>query len=155
MLLTHTRLLVANFPACFRFYRDILQMRPTWGDEADSYASFTHGQDALGQNAQEPSLAIFQREAMSETIGTSNLPLDAAAQDRFMLIVRVADVDAEVERIRKLGVKILQEPRDFPNWGYRGAYLRDPDGNLIELFCGLPEEDWSEGLKSANQKWQA
>ncbi len=150
MPLTHTRLLVANFAACFRFYRDVLQMRPTWGDEADSYASFTQGQADHGH-----ALAIFRRESMSETIGTGNLPFDTAAQDRFMLIVEVASVDAEVERIRGLGVAILQEPRNYPDWGYRGAFLRDPDGNLIELSCGLPEEDWSEGLQDANQKWQA
>ncbi len=150
MPLTHTRLLVTHFAACFRFYRDALQMRPTWGDEADSYASFTQGQADNGHV-----LAIFRRESMSEAVGTTHLPLESAAQDRFMLIVEVANVDAEVERIRSLSVEILQEPRNFPDWGYRGAYLRDPDGNLIELSCGLPEEDWSDGLQDANQKWQA
>ncbi len=83
------------------------------------------------------------------------MPLDAVAQDRFMLIVEVASVDAEVERIRGLGVAILQEPRNYPDWGHCGAFLRDPDGNLVELSCGLPEKDWSAGLQEANQKWQA
>ncbi len=43
----------------------------------------------------------------------------------------VADVDAETEALRTIGVAVEIEPRDY-YWG-RSAYLRDPDGNLIEL----------------------
>jgi catechol 2,3-dioxygenase-like lactoylglutathione lyase family enzyme len=41
------------------------------------------------------------------------------------------DVDAACEALRRHGVDLLIEPRDFP-WG-RSAYLRDPDGRLVEL----------------------
>ncbi len=37
----------------------------------------------------------------------------------------------------------------------RDAYLRDPDGNLIELSGALPAAGWSDGLQEANEKWKA
>jgi lactoylglutathione lyase len=148
MPVTHTRLLVVHFPECFRFYRDILQLQPHWGDEADSYASFTR----FGEN--EVVLAIFKRQEMSKVLGTDALPLNALCQDRFMLIFEVESVDVEIKRIGQQGVSIAMEPTNFPEWGYRGAHLRDPDGNLVELSSGLAVELWSDELREANEKWK-
>jgi catechol 2,3-dioxygenase-like lactoylglutathione lyase family enzyme len=50
-------------------------------------------------------------------------------EDHFAL--SVADVDAVCLELRADGVILLVEPRDYP-WG-RSAYLRDPDGRLVEL----------------------
>ena len=143
----HTRLLVTQFAECVCFYRDILGLTLRWGDENSGYASFEENSSG------DPLLALFQRQEMAAAIGTENLPLDAQSQDKVMLIFGVDDVDAEVERIRKLGWKIEQEPRSFPEWGYRGAYLRDPDGTLIELLTGLPAEEWTDELKDADEKY--
>ena len=143
----HTRLLVTRFAECVRFYRDILGLTLRWGDENSGYASFE------GDAGGDPVLALFQRQEMSAAIGTSGLPLDAQSQDKVMLIFGVEDVDAEVECIRALGWPIEQEPRNFPEWGYRGAYLRDPDGTLIELLTGLPSEEWTDELKDADEKY--
>lgn len=35
---THTRLLVTKFAECFRFYRDVLGFKVTWGKEDERYA---------------------------------------------------------------------------------------------------------------------
>lgn len=125
------RLLVVNFSDCYRFYRDILQLQPFWGDERGSYASFTQDQE------KRPVLAIFQRQDMSEVIGTASLPLDPPAQDRAVLTIAVADVDETVRQMKQRGAVFLMEPTNFPGWGYRGAFLRDPDGYLIELSSEL------------------
>ena len=53
-------------------------------------------------------------------------------EDHFA--VAVADLDAAWEELRAHGVTALVEPRDYP-WG-RSAYLRDPDGRLVELSQG-------------------
>lgn len=45
--------------------------------------------------------------------------------------VGVADLDTTYGELRAEGVAFLVEPRDYP-WG-RSAYLRDPDGRLVEL----------------------
>lgn len=144
----HTRLLVDHFTECFRFYRDVLRMTPKWGDENSDYASF---ESEDGQVA----LALFLRQSMTTALATGALPVRPPGQDRFMLIFGVEDVDAEVQRISRQGVAILKGPADYPDWGYRGAYLRDPDGNLVELLTGLPEAQWTESLREADDRYHA
>lgn len=43
----------------------------------------------------------------------------------------VLDLGAASEALRAAGLTFLVEPREYP-WG-RSAYLRDPDGRLVEL----------------------
>jgi catechol 2,3-dioxygenase-like lactoylglutathione lyase family enzyme len=43
----------------------------------------------------------------------------------------VAELDAACNMLRAQGVELLVEPRDYA-WGC-SAYLRDPDGRLVEL----------------------
>ena len=49
----------------------------------------------------------------------------------------VEDVDATCEALRVQGIKIEVEPRDF-YWG-RSAYLRAPNGQLVELAQKVEE----------------
>jgi len=148
MHLAHPRLLVANFAETFRFYRDVMGFKVTWGHEGDSYASFAH------REGKATTLALFHRQAMAEVVGYSGLPRDAVCQDRAMLIVTVEDVDATVERLQAQGVQFLADPQDFPDWGIRSAYLRDPDSNLIELYSDLPPARCSEGLLELACKYE-
>ncbi len=148
MSMTHTRLLVDHFATSFRFYRDILRMTPKWGDENSGYASF---ESEEGQVA----LALFHRQSMTDVLGTGSLPIHHSGQDKFMLIFGVGDVDAEVQRIRQQGGEILLEPANFPDWGYRAAYLRDPEGNLIELLTSIPEDGWSTELREEDKKYKS
>ena len=53
----------------------------------------------------------------------------ATEQDHFAL--GVPDLDASAAALAAAGLVFLVEPQDFP-WG-RSAYLRDPDGRLVEL----------------------
>jgi catechol 2,3-dioxygenase-like lactoylglutathione lyase family enzyme len=43
----------------------------------------------------------------------------------------VDDLDTTCDTLRAEGCDLLVEPRDY-RWG-RSAYLRDPDGRLVEL----------------------
>jgi lactoylglutathione lyase len=148
--LDHPRLLVANFAECFRFYRDLLGFRVTWGDEGNVYAAFS---DREGTDA---TLALYRRQKMAEVVGTGDLPPAAPSpsQDRVALVVATDDLDAAVERLQAQGVHFLVGPRDFPDWGIRAAYLRDPDGNLIELYGHLPRERWTESLKQQARQYR-
>ena len=140
------RLLVVKFTECFLFYRYVIGLKVTWGDENDSYASFAN------QEGKEIVLALFDRQTMAETVGSDHLPADTQAQDRIALIFLVDDVDVEVDRIQAREIKLVAEPKDFPGWGIRSAYLRDPDGNLLELYSNLNHEKWTEGLREAAKK---
>ena len=50
-------------------------------------------------------------------------------EDHFALTVD--DLDTTCDTLRSEGCELLVEPRDY-EWG-RSAYLRDPDGRLVEL----------------------
>jgi lactoylglutathione lyase len=126
---THTRLLVTNFKACFLFYRDMLGFQATYGTENDSYADFKTG---------EVILALFARQEMSKAVGTFHLPVDSKAQDKVCLIFAVEDVDKACQLLKEKGIPLSAESADHPGWGIRSAYLRDPDGNLIEINQPMP-----------------
>ena len=143
MDLGHPRLLVLNFAECFRFYRDVMGFKVSWGNENDSYASFTL------RDEQKIALALFRREEMAKVVGTADLPLDAVCQDRVVLIVEVEDVDDAFEQLRGHGVEFVVRPADYADWGMRAAYLRDPEGNLIELSGALDPSKWSASLHEA------
>jgi catechol 2,3-dioxygenase-like lactoylglutathione lyase family enzyme len=78
--LTFVRLLVDDYPACFRFYRAVMGFPVTFGE--GGYADFDY---------------------------------------------------AAIEELRSRGAPVSAEPADREDWGIRVGYIRDPDGNLIEL----------------------
>jgi catechol 2,3-dioxygenase-like lactoylglutathione lyase family enzyme len=119
-----TRLLVSNFKECFRFYRDVLGFQPTYGTENDTYADFAAG---------SVSIALFDKNEMSQALGTSGKPARADSQDSVCLVFGVESVDAACLRLAEYGLQLLVGPEDHPEWGIRTAHFRDPDGNLIEI----------------------
>lgn len=59
--------------------------------------------------------------------------VDFAPIGGLMLQLVCADVDAEVAAIRDRGGVIALEPADT-DWGTRHAYVRGPQGLLVELY---------------------
>ncbi len=121
MELTQVRLLVSDFPLCFRFYRDVLGLTPEPADEGGPYAKFSlpSGRAAIALQARDH----FAKEFPELGVGSA---------DRALAVLKVDDVDAIVAMTRSRGGQIVREPADA--WGrLRAAYLRDPEGNLIEL----------------------
>jgi lactoylglutathione lyase len=144
--LDNIRLLVTQFDDCFKFYKDILGFKVTWGELGGGYASFEAGEGKI--------FAIFDRKEMAEAIGTSHLPLIADTQDKFALIFRVDNLEKTVERLQSHGVSLLTDIQDQPHWGIRTAHLRDPDGNLIELCVSMPKDQWEPSLRREDEKYQ-
>jgi catechol 2,3-dioxygenase-like lactoylglutathione lyase family enzyme len=56
---------------------------------------------------------------------------------RFMLTVKVADVDRQCEALKGLGIALVNGPMDRP-WGRRTAAFADPSGHMWELAQELP-----------------
>jgi catechol 2,3-dioxygenase-like lactoylglutathione lyase family enzyme len=135
MALTHlgARLLVSDFTASFRFYRDVLGFTPTFGDENDVYADFDTGGGT--------GIALFRRDLMAQAVGVAcAAPAPRGDVPSFVLVFSVpsvADVDATCARLREKGVRVVTEPQDRPEWGIRTAHFLDPDGFLIEINSGL------------------
>lgn len=124
--LAYTRLLVDDYSACFRFYRDVLGLSPTFGDEESNYADFNTG---------DVTLALFSRAEMMEALGSEGRP--GATSDGVDLIFRVDDVDASVKELEEGGVRMIAPATDHPEWGIRTAHFRDPAGTLLEIFTPL------------------
>ena len=145
----HVRLIVADFERCFRFYRDVLGLRVTWGEETDGtasgYASF---------EIPDGSLSINDQRIFAPVVGFETRELGETAKDRAALIFEVESVDAETKRLRAYGAAFETEPTTYPGWGIRAAHLRDPDGNLIEINELLPPEEWSQDLREEQDRYQ-
>ena len=122
MKLSQVRLLVDDFPGCFRFLRDALGLECTSGGEDEDYASFAAGGGTL---------ALFRRAGQAGVVELR------AAGDSALVVLEVDDVDAEATRLAEL---IVAGPVSRPEWGGRVAYVRDPDGNMFELFQTIPME---------------
>jgi catechol 2,3-dioxygenase-like lactoylglutathione lyase family enzyme len=120
---SQVRLLVDDFDAAFRFYRDVLGLEARFGDGSPPYASFLAGEGAV---------AIFARDGQAETV-----PLRGEG-DGALLVLEVDDVD---EQVLRLGDVVVAGPVDRADWGGRVAYARDPSGNLVELFQQIPMEE--------------
>ena len=122
MKLSQARLLVHDFGAAFRFYRDELGLEPGFGDESSGYASFWVG---------DGTIAIFERSEQGQTVELRG------PGDGTIVVLEVDNAAALAERWR---AHVVAGPVDRPDWGGRVAYLRDPSGNLLELFESIPME---------------
>jgi catechol 2,3-dioxygenase-like lactoylglutathione lyase family enzyme len=56
-------------------------------------------------------------------------PGEPPNEDHFAF--KAVNVDEAWAELKRQGIEMLLEPRDY-DWG-RSAYLRDPDGRLVEI----------------------
>lgn len=80
-------------------------------------------------------VALYERAAMATTLGRDLLPASADAPG-FELGFKVDDCDAAYDELVIAGATRDTPPTDRP-WGQRTAYVRDPDGHLVELAQDL------------------
>jgi catechol 2,3-dioxygenase-like lactoylglutathione lyase family enzyme len=64
--------------------------------------------------------------------GAKATPADATAAGRNRIHLEVADLDAEIDRLRRTGLAFRSDVVAGP--GGRQILLTDPAGNLVELF---------------------
>ena len=76
-------------------------------------------------------ISLYERAAMAETLGR---PLVAPSPDApgFELGFLVDDCDSAFEELVAAGAEGAVPPTDRA-WGQRTAYVRDPDGHLVEV----------------------
>lgn len=130
MKLNNIRLLVKDFNTCFDFYKNLLGLEASAGKRGDSYASFNIGLQS--------GLSIFKSDLMAPVVGNADKELPVDARDKFVIIIEVNNVDALYHELSDR-VEFLNPPSDVPAMGLRIAHLRDPEGNLLELFSNLLE----------------
>ncbi len=76
---------------------------------------------------EETALTVYNDGSLRKQTGQS-----------ICLAFTVTDVDAEYERLRGMGVTVVERPATRP-WGARNMSLLDPDGNLVYLRS-FPEQ---------------
>ena len=134
MELTQIRLLVSDFPAVYRFYRDVLGLKPQFEAESGPYAKLSpdtgHAAIALQDRAQ---LAGVLERLGAEPEGY-----------RALVVLRVDDLDAAHAELTSRGADFVREPAPMGD-RIRVAYLEDPEGNLIELQEWLALRDSNGG----------
>lgn len=113
-------LIVDELDRALRFYTGVLGLR--LGHRSGDYAQLDTGATRL---------ALYTRSGMAKTLGIS-LEAPAANAPGFEIGFKVADVDAAFSELVAQGALPVVPPTDR-FWGQRTAYVRDPDGHLVEL----------------------
>ncbi|MEV0281189.1 VOC family protein [Streptomyces sp. NPDC050610] len=122
MELTQIRLLVSDFAPVYRFYRDVLGLKPQFEAEGGPYAKFSPG---TGQAA----IALQDRAQMAGALGRSAAEPEGC---RALVVLRVDDLNAAHAELISRGAEFTRGPGPMGD-RIRAAYLEDPAGNLIEL----------------------
>jgi lactoylglutathione lyase len=113
-------LIVEDLDRALEFYTGVLGLR--LGHRSGDYAQLDTGATRL---------ALYTQSAMANTLGIS-LQAPSVNAAGFEIGFKVADVDAAVNQLLARGAALVVPPTDR-FWGQRTAYVRDPDGHLIEL----------------------
>ncbi|MFE0651991.1 VOC family protein [Streptomyces sp. NPDC059534] len=122
MELTQIRLLVSDFPAVYRFYRDVIGLKPQFEAEAGPYAKLSPDTGPAG-------IALQDRTQMAGVLEQLGV---APEGYRSLVVLRVDDLDAARAELVSRGAEFVREPGPMGD-RMRVAYLEDPEGNLIEL----------------------
>ncbi|WP_324784315.1 VOC family protein [Streptomyces sp. H51] len=122
MELAQVRLLVSDFPACYRFYADVLGLKPQSGASRGPYEKFSPAAGSAG-------IALQDRAVMAEILDELGGPADG---HRSLVVLRVDDLNAYCEQITARGATLLHGPAAMTD-RLRVAHLKDPEGNLVEL----------------------
>ncbi|MEK5389459.1 glyoxalase superfamily protein [Margalitia sp. FSL K6-0131] len=121
------RLLVNDFQKSLSFYRDVLGFSE-WHNDEQEYAYFEKQQ-----------LALFSHLKIRDVIGEEQ-PTNEAFYSKFLLQFEVDNVDETYRGLVNKGVRFINLPHDQVGWGSRVVHLRDPEGNVIELYQILKKE---------------
>ena len=121
MNFTSVRLITANFERLVHFYEQVSNQQLARATPSFAELRTAGGTLAIGDTS---TLAPFGGEQVAS----------AAANRSAIIEFRVADVDADYQRLAEyLGDALVQAPTTMP-WGNRSLLFRDPDGNLVNFF---------------------
>ena len=127
-------LFVADLQRSVAFYRDVIGL--PFKLHGDGYAEFATDGARFG---------LYDRNRLGELTGQGTEP---PARPGGEVVFLVGDVDAEAERLRGAGVRVLKGPVDRA-WGHRTLHLEDPDGFVVELAQEIPRQPGANPLDAA------
>jgi catechol 2,3-dioxygenase-like lactoylglutathione lyase family enzyme len=120
----YTILYVADVAASLDFYERALGQRRRFVHESGQYAELDTGPTTLALAAHEL--------AAANVPGLYRPERRTSAQPTFEVCFVTDDVQGSFERAVSEGATEVTPPQTKP-WGQDVAYVRDPDGNLVEI----------------------
>jgi lactoylglutathione lyase len=120
----YTILYVRDVAASLELYERAFAQRRRFVHESGDYAELDTGASILA--------FASHGLAMSNLPGTFRPPDDGAPAPAFEVCFVTDDVEGAFERAVREGAEPVTAPATKP-WGQDVAYVRDPDGNLVEL----------------------
>lgn len=94
--------------------------------------------DTLGLQTQmdTPEFVVFAADSGAQLCLGVHSDVKGQSRDpsRVMIDLTVEDCKAEYTRLRARGVEFVREPSTDPGDGIVIATLKDPDGNLLQIF---------------------
>jgi predicted enzyme related to lactoylglutathione lyase/predicted SnoaL-like aldol condensation-catalyzing enzyme len=118
------------------FYSAVLQC-PAEGD--DAYAAIS---------TQGAALSFYAEQGMERMAPGS---MQGAGRGSFTLEIQVDDVDREYARLVEMGVPVVKSPTTQP-WGWRSAWFRDPDGNILNFCAPVPAANQAAGTLDVGER---
>lgn len=85
-------------------------------------------------------IEISQRQDSVSPMGKLGLAKKSQVQGFFKFGFKVRALDPLLARLKTAGVSFYGSAFDDPRFGMRTAIIKDPDGNLIQLFQPLEEK---------------
>ena len=147
MKINNIRLLVADFDNCYKFYSEKLGLKATWGKIGGDYASFD-----IGLETNKTGLSIFKSDLMTREVGNWDKELPLNNREKSVIVIQDDNIDETYKKLSSKGVRFINEPIDIAGQNPRVAHFRDPEGNLIEIYCELPKNKWSKDLLEETDK---
>jgi len=119
-------------------------------DDLDGLVAFY--EKVAGRQAERPAPVFAQFSgdgatlaiASTETVAMLGGAVAPATNRSVVIEFEVADVDAHLAALELASEDVVLEPTTMP-WGNRSALVRDPDGNVVNLFS-TPTSDQAASL---------
>lgn len=130
MNFAYTLVYVADVAASLAFFERAFGLKTRFLHESGAYGEVDTG-------ASGTTLAFVDHATARESVQHDYVPADASPQPLGVEIgFTVADVPAAYERAVAAGARPLAAPVSKP-WGQTVAYVRCPDGTLVELCTAM------------------
>ena len=111
---------VKDVPASAQWYRQLLACQND------------HGRDDFDRLVADGRVLLMLHQLQAEEHGLTP-PVPSAVGSGVLLWFYVDDLDAAYARAKRLKARIVVEPHDNPQTGWREFTLRDPDGYSVAL----------------------
>ncbi|HEY1273296.1 MAG TPA: VOC family protein [Thermoleophilaceae bacterium] len=120
----YTILYVRDVPASLDFYERAFSQRRRFLHESNEYAELETGTTTL---------ALASRDLAAQNLPGLIGPIDVGAPPPAFEVCFVSDdVPLAFARAVEAGAEVVSDPQTKP-WGQDVAYVRDRDGNLVEI----------------------